>query len=187
MYGKIKRGIDVTVSFALLLMLLPLLLVMAWLVRWDSPGRSIFTQQRVGRFGRPFLIYKFRTMRVGAPANTTAAEKKTTEPYITPLGRFLRRSSLDELPQLFNVLKGDMSLIGPRPVVPVERELVRLRHQNGAERVRPGITGLAQVHGRGKLSPEQKAWYDAQYAREMSLWVDIRIVFLTLRCLLHGG
>ena len=187
MYRGIKRAADIVVSLTLLLLFSPALFVVAWLVRWDSPGRSIFTQQRIGRDGKPFFIYKFRTMYVEAPPNAASAERETTEPYITPLGRVLRRTSTDELPQLLNVLKGDMSIVGPRPVVSAERELLRLRRQNGALQVRPGITGLAQVRGRGKLTPAEKAQYDAQYVQRMSLWLDIRIVLMTWRCLLHGG
>ena len=186
MYRGFKRAADVVISLVLLLLFSPMLFVVAWLVRWDSPGCIIFTQRRIGRHGKPFFIYKFRTMYVNAPPNAAAAERETTEPYITPLGRFLRRSSIDELPQLFNVLKGDMSLIGPRPVVSAERELLRLRRQYGALQVRPGITGLAQVSGRENLTPAERAGYDIHYVRHISLWLDIRIAFLTWRCLLHG-
>lgn len=186
MYRGIKRAADVVVSLVLLLVFSPALFVIAWLVRWDSPGGSLFKQQRIGRQGKPFRIYKFRTMYVNAPPNAAAAERETTMPYVTPLGRILRRSSLDELPQLFNVLKGDMSIVGPRPVVSAERELLRLRRQNGVLHVRPGITGLAQVRGREDLTPAERAHYDTQYVRQMSLWLDVRILMMTWRCLFRG-
>lgn len=187
LYGGFKRAADIVISSLLLLLFSPALFMIAWLVRWDSPGRIVFRQERIGWQGRPFFIYKFRTMYVDAPPNAASSERETTAPYITPVGRWLRRSSMDELPQLWNVLKGDMSLVGPRPVIAAERELLRLRRQNGALQVRPGITGLAQVRGRGKLTPAEKARYDAQYVRQMSLWLDIRILLMTRRCLFHGG
>lgn len=187
MYKGFKRLADVTFSLIALIVLAPLLLAIAWLIRCDSPGGSIFSQQRIGRAGQLFQIYKFRTMYTNAPPNAPAADYAAVKPYITPLGRWLRKSSLDELPQLWNVLKGDMSFIGPRPVVETEYELLRLRRQNGSLRVRPGLTGLAQVNGREKLSSSEKARLDAQYADRLSLRQDLGILLATGRCLLHGG
>lgn len=187
MYRGLKRVADVVSSLVLLTALSPLFFVVAVLVRCDSPGRSVFKQQRIGQYGRPFFIYKFRTMYINAPPNVTAEQRELIASYITPVGRWLRRTSIDELPQLVNVLKGEMSLVGPRPVVAVERELLHLRRNNGALRVRPGITGLAQVHGRYDLTVARRAQYDAYYAKEMSFRLDVRIVMMTWRCLLQGS
>lgn len=186
MYKGFKRAADIVLSLIALTVLAPLLLAIAWLIRLDSPGGSIFSQQRIGKAGRPFQIYKFRTMYTQAPPDAPSAERAAVERYITPLGRRLRQTSLDELPQLWNVLKGDMSLVGPRPVVSTETELLRLRRQSGALQVRPGLTGLAQVSGREKLSPSEKARYDAQYVRHLSLRQDLGILLATGRCLFHG-
>ncbi len=186
-YKWVKRAADIVVSLILLLILIPFVPLIAWFIRRDSPGCVIFTQPRIGRDGRAFMIYKFRTMRLDAPHNVSAEQREKTAPFITPSGRFLRRSSLDELPQLLNVLKGDMSIVGPRPVVRSERELLRLRRQSGAERVRPGITGLAQVSGRDVLTATEKAYYDGVYAEQLSFWMDLRILLLTFRCFFRGG
>ena len=186
MYMACKRIADSVIALTVLLVLSPILLVIAVAITLGSPGGSIFKQQRIGRHGRPFFIYKFRTMYVEAPPDAAAADSDKTEPYITPFGRLLRRTSMDEIPQLWNVLKGDMSLVGPRPVVVAERELLRLRRQSGAIAVRPGITGLAQVSGRGELTPAQKAAFDELYMREQSHRLDVRILLATCRCLLHG-
>lgn len=133
----------------------------------DSEGGVLFAQSRMGKDGRPFIIFKFRTMYPQAPADTPTGALDDPSRHITPVGRFLRRTSLDELPQLFNILKGDMSFIGPRPVVLAERALIGLRRAKGADRVRPGITGLAQVQGRDEVPARRKACYDAYYARHM--------------------
>ncbi len=181
MYKTIKRGADVFLSLFLLILFAPLMAAVAWLIRLDSEGNSLFTQWRTGRDGRPFIIYKFRTMRDDAPHDLAAAVMNESSKYVTRLGRFLRRSSVDELPQLFNVLKGDMSFVGPRPVVLTERDLIALRRQNGADRVRPGITGLAQVIDRTMYAPQKKAFYDAWYADNFSFRVDIQLILLTAR------
>ena len=144
----------------------------------DSPGDIIFMQKRAGLYSRPFTMLKSRSMRAAAPPDVAT--------NITPVGRFLRRTSLDELPQLWNILKGDMSFIGPRPVVLTETELLARRRRLGADLVRPGITGLAQVRGRDTVSIQHKARYDAYYARRMSLGLDGRIVLETLRCVVTG-
>lgn len=131
-------------------------------------------------------MLKFRSMRAAAPPDVATNDLADAGRYITPVGRFLRRTSLDELPQLWNILKGDMSFIGPRPVVLTETELLARRRRLGADLVRPGITGLAQVRGRDTVSIQHKARYDAYYARRMSLGLDGRIVLETLRCVVTG-
>lgn len=180
MYRAIKRGMDIVVSLILLIVLSPLMLVVAVWIRADSDGGSLFTQVRTGRDGRAFVIYKFRTMQQTAPHNVASALLRGSS-HITRIGRFLRKTSIDELPQLFNVLKGDMSFVGPRPVVLTERELIRLRRDSGADRVRPGLTGLAQVVDRYMDEPQKKAYYDAWYAHNVSLSVDLSVLFFTAR------
>ena len=150
----------------------PLFLLIMLAIAVDSEGGVLFAQSRMGKDGRPFIIFKFRTMYPQAPADTPTGALDDPSRHITPVGRFLRRTSLDELPQLFNILKGDMSFIGPRPVVLAERALIGLRRAKGADRVRPGITGLAQVQGRDEVPASRKACYDAYYARHMGPRLD---------------
>lgn len=179
-YRLVKRGIDIVFSLLFLLLLSPVFAIIAVIITWDSDGPVIFRQVRVGQHGHLFVIYKFRTMLTAAPPNTATAQLVMPHRYITPVGRFLRQTSLDELPQLFNVLKGDMSFVGPRPVIPEEKLLTRLRRLYGADTVRPGITGLAQIRGRDELPPRIKAQYDAEYATNYSFLMDCYLFFSTL-------
>ena len=142
-----KRFFDIFASALLLVVLSPLFLVIMLAISADSAGGVIFKQKRAGLYSRPFTLYKFRTMYRSAPRDVATAELMEADRYITPVGRFLRQTSLDELPQLWNVLKGDMSFVGPRPVVLTEQTLLDLRAQWEADRVKPGITGLAQIKG----------------------------------------
>lgn len=179
-YSSLKRCLDVLFSIVFILALSPVMLVVAIVSAIDTKGSPIFVQNRMGRFDTPFKIYKFRTMSVQAPANVATHKLENPEKYISRVGELLRRMSLDELPQLFNVLKGDMSFVGPRPVVLSERNLLRLRHRNGASRVRPGITGLAQVSGRDTVAVSEKARLDSEYAKTYSLKSDISILIKTV-------
>lgn len=179
-----KRFFDIFASALLLLVLSPLFLVIMLAISADSSGGVIFKQKRAGLYSRPFTFYKFRTMYRSAPRDVATAELMGADRYITPVGRFLRQTSLDELPQLWNVLKGDMSLVGPRPVVLTERRLLALRAQWGADRVRPGITGLAQIRGRDELPIHRKALYDRYYARHLTLGLDWRILGVTVKYVL---
>ena len=181
MYRLVKRGIDIVFSLLFLLVFTPVFAIIAVIITWDSDGPVIFRQVRIGQHGRLFVIYKFRTMLTAAPPSTATAQLVLPHRYITPVGRFLRQTSLDELPQLFNVLKGDMSFVGPRPVIPEEKQLIRLRHLYGADTVRPGITGLAQIRGRDEVPPRIKARYDAEYAANYSFLMDSYLFFSTLR------
>ena len=185
MYTRFKRLLDIALSLFWLVALSPLFVLIALIIRIDSDGPAIFRQVRCGRNGRLFVIYKFRTMMTAAPANIATAQLEHPQRYMTPVGRFLRQTSLDELPQLWNVLKGDMSFVGPRPVIPSETCLLRLRQLLGADTVRPGITGLAQIRGRDNLPPRIKARYDAEYAFNCSFLLDCYIFFSTLRCVLR--
>lgn len=170
-YFALKRGADIVfAALGLVVLALPMLLVAA-VVRVDSGRGVIFAQERVGRYGKHFLIYKFRTMNAGGK--------------VTRVGRFLRRASIDELPQLWNILRGDMSFIGYRPVIPAEEELVRLRAEAGVFELRPGLTGLAQVSGRDKLTPAPKTAFDKTYTEQCSVSLDLCILCRTVVCVLR--
>ena len=179
-----KRFFDIFASALLLVVLSPLFLVIMLAISADSAGGVIFKQKRAGLYSRPVTLYKFRTMYRSAPRDVATAELMEADRYITPVGRFLRQTSLDELPQLWNVLKGDMSFVGPRPVVLTEQTLLDLRAQWEADRVRPGITGLAQIKGRDELPIYRKALYDRYYARHLSFRLDWRILRYTVRYVL---
>lgn len=184
-----KRAFDFLASVAALVLLAPILLVLAIMVRWKLGGPVLFTQERPGLDGRSFKMMKFRTMTDERDEN---GELLPDEKRLTPLGRFLRSTSLDELPELFNVLKGDMSLVGPRPLLmeylPLYSERQARRHE-----VRPGITGWAQINGRNALSWEEKFELDVWYVENRTLWLDIKILFLTVLKVIkrdgisHGG
>ncbi|WP_108651567.1 sugar transferase [Dongshaea marina] len=183
----IKRTFDLIVSSLLILLSSPVLLLAALLIRRDSGGPALFRQQRVGLDGRPFEMLKFRSMVVDAERRGGYATQ-TDDPRITKLGRVLRRTSIDELPQLFNVLRGEMSLVGPRPNVPEQKaeyseEQWRLRH-----RVRPGITGLAQARLRSRATWEQRLALDLEYCDRAGFFYDLWILGLTVRQLfIRGG
>ncbi|MCF7974308.1 MAG: sugar transferase [Phycisphaerae bacterium] len=174
-----KRGLDIMVSLAVLLMLWPVLLVIVIVIRTSSPGAALFTQTRAGKEGRPFTIYKFRSMRLEADPYG-ASPKSGKDPRLTRVGHFLRETSLDELPQLFNVLKGEMSLVGPRPLYVSQMDEWDERHRTRL-RVRPGLTGLAQTSGRANLTLEQKLELDVQYVETQSFWGDLQILWQTAR------
>lgn len=173
-----KRLIDITLSAIMLVVTSPVMLIAAIAIKLSSKGPIVFKQIRMGKDHQPFKLYKFRSMRIDTPE--IASNDLNGDDYHTAVGKFIRKFSIDELPQLFNVIKGDMSIIGPRPVILKETNLIELRHQNGAEKVRPGITGLAQVNGRDNLADEPKAMYDGQYAKEVSLKNDGKIFMQTI-------
>ena len=175
-----KRAIDVVLAILLLIALAIPMLMIAALIRLDSRGRVFFCQKRLGLHEQPFTIYKFRTMRVDAPSEMPTRMLTGSAHYITRVGKYLRISSLDELPQLFNILQGDMSFVGPRPTLENETALTRARERENAYSVRPGLTGLAQIRGRDELLPDEKAYLDGVYVRNMSLYYDFRIVLGTV-------
>lgn len=174
----LKRGLDVLSALAGLVLLWPLLLGLAIAVRLESPGPALHWSRRVGRHNQIFVMPKFRSMRVGAPdvATDLLSDPAT---WITPLGGFLRRSSLDELPQLWSILIGQMSLVGPRPALFNQEELVRLRTQAGVEILRPGLTGWAQINGRDELPIPDKVLLDTEYLKRRSLGLDLSIIART--------
>lgn len=186
LFAFVKRLFDIVLSATMLLVLAPVLLVVAVAVAADTKASPFFVQTRMGRYNVPFRMWKFRTMSPHAPANVATYKLNNAEKYISRLGSFLRRASIDELPQLWNILKGDMSFIGPRPVVLTETELLTLRARNGANTVRPGLTGWAQVNGRDNVQVTEKAMLDAYYVRRFSLAVDVRILWRSVSCVLHA-
>ncbi|MCT3429124.1 sugar transferase [Limosilactobacillus fermentum] len=180
----IKRIFDAFFGVLLLICLSPLMLVLAIWIKLDSKGPVLFKQERVGRNGKRFTIYKFRSMSDDAPHQMATSEFDTALSYITRSGRLMRKTSLDELPQLVNVVKGEMSFIGPRPLIPKEEKVLRLRHANGAESLAPGITGLAQARGRDEVTDTQKADYDGEYASNVTLRGDFLILVETVLAVL---
>ena len=181
MYATIvKRMLDFALALLALAALFPLLLIIAAAVRLTSPGPALFRQQRVGRGKRLFTIYKYRTMRTDAPKDAPTHTLRNPDAFITPVGRFLRSSSLDELPQLINILKGDMSVVGPRPALWNQDDLIAARDAVHANDVRPGLTGWAQINGRDELPIPVKARLDGEYVRRMSFAFDARCVLGTV-------
>lgn len=198
----LKRAADLIIGTAVLLLSLPLMAIIATLVKATSPGPVLFRQQRVGQYGRRFTFLKFRSMVAandpdvhrayvarlisGEAEASSRVFKITNDSRVTPLGRFLRKTSLDELPQLFNVLAGDMSLVGPRPPIPYEVECYQPWHRRRLLEVKPGITGLWQVSGRSKVGFDDMVRMDLQYARNWSIWLDLKILLQTPRVVLMG-
>lgn len=189
----IKRSVDVMASLLLIIAFAPLMALVALVIRFESPGPILFRQKRIGRGGRPFTMYKFRTMGVGAEAEQERlshlnerkgpAFKVPRDPRHTRVGRWVRRMSLDELPNLINVLKGEMSLVGPRPPLPKEVECYQDWHKRRLQ-VMPGITGLWQVSGRSKLSFDEQCRLDLFYIEHWSLWLDFWIMLRTIPAVL---
>lgn len=180
-----KRAFDIVTALAGLIVLSPVLAILALAVRLESPGPALHWSRRVGRRNVLFSMPKFRTMRVGAPDVATHLLPRP-ESWITPLGAFLRRTSLDELPQLWSVLIGDMSLVGPRPALFNQDDLVALRTAAGIDALRPGLTGWAQINGRDTLTVEDKTRFDADYLAGRTFLMDLRIIARTALMALTG-
>ena len=175
-----KRDFDVILACVLLVLLAPLLVCIGVLVRVTSPGPMLYWSDRVGQGNRLFRMPKFRSMQVGTPAVATHLLKEPTR-YLTPIGSYLRRSSLDELPQLWCVLVGDMSFVGPRPALFNQDDLIALRTQYGVHELVPGLTGWAQVNGRDELPIPEKVRLDFEYLQKISFWFDLKILWRTFR------
>jgi lipopolysaccharide/colanic/teichoic acid biosynthesis glycosyltransferase len=178
----LKRALDIVLSAAALLLLAPLLFLIGLAVVLDSPGPALFRLRVAGRKGRPFDLLKFRTMIKDAQQKGDPFETATDDPRITRVGRFLRRWSLDELPQLWNILRGEMSLVGPRPTF-VEVARRYSPHEARRLQMRPGLTGWAQVNGRNLLSWPERVEFDLDYIERYSLWLDVKILARTLPAL----
>lgn len=181
-----KRAFDLILSAFLLMVLLPLLLIVAGIIYFDDPGNVIFKQTRVGKNQSNFTIFKFRSMKLDTPSISTEEMVKLGLNKITRAGSFLRRTSLDELPQLLNVLLGDMSIVGPRPALPTQLPVLNARRQNQAYRLKPGMTGLAQVMGRDNLTDEEKVQFDEIYAQNVSFIFDLKIILRTALVVING-
>lgn len=179
-YHFFKRTVDIVLSAMALIALIVPMLVIALLIAIFDPGKIFFTQKRVGKDGKLFNIYKFRTMRMDAFKYMATSDVDDPRKYLTPLGRNLRKCSLDELPQLINVLRGDMSLVGPRPLIPNEEDIHIMRERFGVYSVRPGITGLAQINGRDTISPAEKVRWDVRYVENFGPVLDMKILFATV-------
>jgi len=179
-----KRGVDLLLALAAAVLLAIPVLLVAVLVRLTSPGPALYWSDRVGRHNAIFKMPKFRSMRVGTPAVAThlLADARS---HLTPIGSFLRKSSLDELPQLWSILVGDMSFVGPRPALFNQHDLIELRTQQGVHELVPGLTGWAQVNGRDELPIPDKVKLDVEYLQRRSLWFDVRILWLTFVKVLH--
>ncbi len=179
-----KRVFDVLLALVAIFLLLIPIMVVTLMVRLTSQGPAMYWSDRVGRHNQLFKMPKFRSMRVGTP---TIATHLLTDPsvYMTPIGSFLRKSSLDELPQLWSILIGNMSFVGPRPALFNQFDLIELRTQQGVHELLPGLTGWAQVNGRDEIPIPDKVKLDAAYLRNRSIWLDIRILWMTLLQVIH--
>lgn len=186
LYSVLKYAADFIIALIALIVLALPLLVLVVLIKMDDPGPVFFRQKRVGKNQRHFLMLKFRTMRTDTPKDMPTHLLKNPEQYITRVGRFLRKSSLDELPQLFNILRGHMSIVGPRPALWNQDDLNEAREAYGVHQVRPGLTGWAQINGRDELEIPVKAALDGEYIRKFGLWMDIRCFFGTFAAVLVG-
>ena len=184
-YRYIKRIIDILLSGLAIIILSPLLLILCIAIKLDSPGPIFFTQKRVGIHKTYFQIYKFRTMRTDTPKDMPTHMLANPEQYITKTGRFLRKTSLDELPQIFNIFKGDMSIVGPRPALWNQDDLVAERDKYGANDVTPGLTGWAQINGRDELEIPVKAKLDGDYVKKYGFTMDVRCFFGTFLSVLR--
>ena len=180
MYLKVKRTLDFLFALIGLIILSPLFIVLILAIKLDSKGPVFFKQKRVGIHKTHFNILKFRTMKIDTPRDTPTHLLENPGQYITRVGQFLRKTSLDELPQIFNILVGQMSIIGPRPALWNQYDLIAERDKYGANDVPPGLTGWAQINGRDELPIEVKAKLDGEYVKNMSLWLDIKCFFLTI-------
>ena len=174
-----KRVFDFIISLIGVIVLSPIILIVALSVKFTSPGPMLFKQRRIGKNNVEFEIYKFRTMRIDTP-NVPTHLLENPEQWITPVGKFLRKTSLDELPQLFNILKGEMSIVGPRPALYNQIDLKEIRTEAGVHKLVPGLTGWAQINGRDEIPLSLKVKLDKEYLMKKSFFFDIKIIFMTV-------
>ena len=180
MYSILKRLGDISISLIAITLFCPVFILIAIAIKLDSEGPVIFKQKRFGIHKKIFYVFKFRTMKVESPKYVATRDLQNPEQWITRVGAFLRKTSLDELPQLCNILVGDMSIVGPRPVVVSERDVIEAREKYGANDVLPGLTGWAQINGRDNLSTDMKAKLDGYYVKNRSLIMDIKCIVRTI-------
>lgn len=181
MYLFIKRIFDIVVSLVVIAILLPVFIILSLIIKLDSPGPILFKQKRVGIHKSHFFILKYRTMRIDTPKDTPTHLLENPNKYITGIGRIMRLLSLDELPQLFNILKGEMSFVGPRPALWNQFDLIEERDKYGANDVPVGLTGWAQINGRDELPIDVKAKLDGDYVNQRNLFFDIKCILLTFK------
>ena len=181
MYKYVKRSLDILLSLVGMLVLFPFILVLVVAIKLDSQGPVLFKQTRIGIHKKTFQILKFRTMRIDTPKDTPTHLLENPEQWITKVGKFLRKTSLDELPQIWNIFVGDMSIIGPRPALWNQYDLSEERDHYGANDVLPGLTGWAQIHGRDELPIAKKAELDGYYVQHLSFGLDVRCFFGTIK------
>ena len=187
MYQKFgKRFLDIVLSGCLIIVLAPVYLILALAIKIDDPGPVFFRQKRVGIHKTHFQIMKFRTMKMDAPKNVPTHLLEEPEQYITRVGKVLRKTSMDELPQIFQIFTGEMSFIGPRPALWNQFDLIEERDKYGANDVRPGLTGWAQINGRDELPIHVKAWFDGEYVSKMSFGFDCKCFFGTILSVLRS-
>ncbi len=179
LYSFVKRILDVTLALVLLIILIPVMVVISILIKLDSKGPVLLKQTRVGRYSKEFIIYKFRTMDVDSPEVPTH-QSEYRGCNVTKIGNTLRKTSLDEIPQLINILKFEMSFVGPRPLIKKEKKILSKRKDLGIDIALPGITGWAQVNGRDELKINEKLKYDLEYVKSRSIQFDIYIMFVTI-------
>ncbi|MER2190038.1 MAG: sugar transferase [Solibacillus sp.] len=173
-----KRIVDIILcGVALIIFCIPMIIIYCW-IKLDSPGPVLFKQKRVGKNGELFEIYKYRSMRIDTPNVSTEKLGDPTQ-FITKSGKFLRKTSLDELPQLFNIIKGDMSIVGPRPALYNQYDLIEMRDEVAVNSIRPGLTGYAQIMGRDLISDKEKVNYDEYYIKNQNLLLDFKIIWAT--------
>lgn len=180
MYLKFKRLMDIVLSFIGLVILSPIFLILIIAIKIDSKGPVLFKQKRIGINKSHFNILKFRTMRIDTPKDTPTHLLDNPDHWITKVGKILRKTSLDELPQIINILKGEMSIIGPRPALWNQYDLIEERDKYGANDIRPGLSRWAQINGRDELSIEIKAKLDGEYVQKLSFWMDVKCFFRTI-------
>ncbi len=180
LYLKLKRLLDIILTLLGLIVLLPVFLILIIAIKLDSRGPVFFKQKRVGKKKSYFHILKFRTMKIDTPKDTPTHLLQNPDQYITRVGKFLRKTSLDELPQIWNILVGHMSVIGPRPALWNQYDLIAERDKYGANDIRPGLTGWAQINGRDELPIEVKAKLDGEYVDNISFWMDVKCFFGTI-------
>nr|WP_278678987.1 sugar transferase [Clostridium paraputrificum] len=173
-----KRTFDFIISLLAIICLSPIIIIVSLIIKFTSDGPILFKQRRIGKDNKEFNIYKFRTMRVDTP-NIATHLLENPEQYITVIGKFMRKTSLDELPQLFNILKGEMSIVGPRPALYNQLDLRDMRTEVGVHKLVPGLTGWAQINGRDEIPLDIKVGLDKEYLDKKSFWFDIKIIFLT--------
>ncbi|NLP46834.1 MAG: sugar transferase [Epulopiscium sp.] len=184
MYIKLKRIIDFILSLMGLIVLSPIFLILIIAIKLDSTGPIFFKQKRVGIHKTHFNILKFRTMRIDTPKDTPTHLLENPEQWITKVGNFLRKTSLDELPQIINILKGEMAIVGPRPALWNQYDLIEERNKYGANDILPGLTGWAQINGRDTIEIEDKARYDGYYTENIGLALDLKCFFGTITSVL---